>query len=406
MRVAIVTESFLPSINGVTRAVTALTGYLRRTGHDAMVVAPAHDGEHIRDPSDDDPGQETHDGFPVVRVPGIAGLVYPDLTVAPVDLRLWRRLREFRADVVHLASPACLGVFGGLTARSLGVPTAAHYQTDLVAYARSYAGAPAALMVGHMERTFYNGCTVTYAPTDAVAAALRERGFERVSVSGRGVDTQRFRPRRPGAAGAVRRWPSGTGPRLLCVCRLAREKNLHRLLSVAAGWPRSRLLLVGDGPCRDELALSAPHNVAFSGALEGDDLADAYAAADLFVYPSLTETFGQVVQEAMAAALPIVAVRAGGVADLVRHGRTGMLVDPPGDGLGAAASLLASSLDRRRAFGAAARRAVLPRSWDAIFDTLLGDYARLADRRNEAPPDGIAGFVNRVSAFGRPAIAR
>ena len=371
MRVAIVTESFLPSINGVTRAVTAFTSYLHRNGHDAIVIAPGN-GTH-------DAGE--HDGFRVVRVPGISGLVYPDLTFAPMHPALRRWLRDFCPDVVHLASPASLGVFGGIVARTLNLPVAAHYQTDLVAYARNYIGSPVMHVTRYLERTFYNSCTVTYAPTATMAAELTSRGFSAVEVSGRGVDARRFRPNRRGAREAARRWPAGNGLRVLCVSRLAREKNLHRLIETARARPQLRVLLVGDGPCRRELESTAPKNVAFAGALEGDELADVYAAAELFVYPSTTETFGQVIQEAMASALPIVGVRAGGVADLVRHGRTGLLVDPPGDELGAAVAALDASPDLRRAMGAKARRAVRPRTWDAIFNALMRDYTRLASGR-------------------------
>ena len=367
MRVAIVTESFVPSINGVTRAVTALTSYLRRGGHDAMVVAPSHGRE----------GTSEHDGFAVVRVWGIQGLVYPDLTFAPVHVALRRTLRDFCPDVVHLASPASLGVFGGMVARSLRLPVAAHYQTDLLAYARSYGGAPLMHVARVLERSFYNSCTLTYAPTDAMAAELTARGFEHVSVSGRGVDAQRFRPNRPGARAAARLWPEGDGIRVLCVSRLAKEKNLQRLVHLARRRPQLRVVFVGDGPVREELAAGAPPNVGFAGALVGESLADVYSAAELFVYPSTTETFGQVIQEAMASGLPVVGVRAGGVADLVEHGVTGLLVEPPGDGLGMAASTLAVTPEVRASMGTAARAAVMPRSWDAIFDALMSDYEQL-----------------------------
>ena len=375
MRVAIVTESFLPSINGVTRTATALTSYLRRRGHDAMVVAPGNGSA----------GPQEHDGFPVVRVRGIQGLVYPDLTFAPVDIALRRRLRDFGPDVVHLASPASLGVFGGVVARSLQLPVAAHYQTDLIAYARNYGGPPLMHVARMLEKSFYNSCTLTYAPTDAMAAELTARGFEHVSVSGRGVDAKRFRPGRRGATGAARRWPSGHGLRVLCVSRLAREKNLQRLIDLARSRPEFRVLFVGDGPMREELAAGAPANVAFAGALVGDALANVYSAAELFVYPSTTETFGQVIQEAMASGLPVIGVRAGGVADLVDHGTTGLLVEPPGDELGAAAATLATEPRLRSSMGRAARAAVIPRSWDAIFDALMSDYEQLVRESGRRP---------------------
>jgi glycosyltransferase involved in cell wall biosynthesis len=304
MRLAIVTESFLPWVNGVTRTVMALTAHLRRRGHQALVFAPG-------------PGVTEHDGFEVVRVRGIRGVIYPDLTISPVAPGMRHRLRVFDPDVVHLASPAMLGVRGAWAARRLGVPVIAHYQTDLLAYARAYGGAPLALAAGAAERRFYNRCSATYAPTPPMAEVLRRRGFERVRVSGRGVDTGLFRPGRPGSLGARDRWPAGSGTRVLCVCRLAREKGLDRVVRIARAQPDLRFLLVGKGPMVDELRRAAPANVRLAGQLEGDALADVYAAADVFLHPAATETFGQVIQEAMASGLPVVGGRAGGAGWLV-----------------------------------------------------------------------------------------
>jgi HAD superfamily hydrolase (TIGR01490 family) len=257
------------------------------------------------------------------------------------------------------------------------VPVAAHYQTDLLAYARHYGGDLLASVVRRVERDFHNRCAATFAPTEIVAGELRARGFERVSVSGRGVDTVRFRPGRPGAVAAQARWPQVAGPRILCVARLAREKRLDRLVDLALREPRMRVLLVGDGPCRDALAGGAPPNLVLAGALEGDELADVYSAAEVFAFPSTTETFGQVVQEAMASGLPVVGVRAGGVAELLVDGETGVLVEPPGLALPRAVAELAASPERCRAIGAAARRTVEGRDWAAVFDRLLDHYDRI-----------------------------
>ncbi len=363
MRLVIVTESFLPQVNGVTRTVTAFLEHLRRRGHEALVYAPGH-------------GPYEHAGHSIVRVMGISGLLYPGLTVAPVAPGMRRRLHRFAPDLVHLASPAALGVYGRHVARRAGVPVAAHYQTDLLAYAHDYGGSLLAAAVRRVERDFHNRCAATFAPTEVMAGELRRRGFERVSVSGRGVDTVRFRPDRPHLDAARARWPQGDGPRILCVARLAREKRLDRLVDLALREPDLRILLVGDGPCREVLAGAAPPNLALAGALEGDELADAYAAADLFAYPSTTETFGQVVQEAMASGLPVVGVRAGGVAELIDDGVTGVLVDAPGLGLPRAVAELAADPERRRRLGAAARHRVEGRDWAVVFDALLARYER------------------------------
>ena len=367
MRVAVVTESFLPQVNGVTRTVTAFLEHLRRRGHEALVVAPGR-------------GPSEHAGYPVMRVMGVTGLIYPGLTVAPVAPGMRRLLHRFAPDVLHLASPAALGVFARLAARGSGIPVVAHYQTDLVAYAQDYGGDWLAAAVRRAERVFHNRCAATFAPTEVMAAELRRRGFDDVGVSGRGVDTARFRPERPGAAAARARWPDGEGPRILCVARLAREKRLDRLVDLALREPGLRVLLVGGGPCREVLATAAPANLALAGALEGDALADTYAAADVFAFPSTTETFGQVVQEAMACGLPVVAVRAGGVAELVDHGSTGVLVEPPGLALPRAVAELARDPERRRRLGAAARRAVEGRDWSVVFDALIERYEEVIER--------------------------
>jgi phosphatidylinositol alpha 1,6-mannosyltransferase len=348
--------------------VTALTAHLRRRGHRALLFAPGT-------------GVEEYDGFEVVRVPGISGVLYPDLTVSPLAPGMRHRLRDFDPDVVHLASPAALGVCGAWAARRLGVPVVAHYQTDLLAYARAYGGSLLALAAGAAERRFHNRCTVTYAPTPPMAEELCRRGFERVRISGRGVDTALFRPGRPGALAARGLWPAGDGPRVLCVSRLAREKGLGRVVRIASEHPELRFLVVGIGPMADELRRTAPPTLRLAGLREGEDLADVYAAADLFLHPASTETFGQVIQEAMASGLPVVGVRAGGVGWLVEEGLTGFLAEPPGDGLGEILAAAARRPDLPE-LGAAARRAVAGRSWAATFDALLDDYAALARGRN------------------------
>jgi phosphatidylinositol alpha 1,6-mannosyltransferase len=196
------------------------------------------------------------------------------------------------------------------------------------------------------------------------------------------VDTALFRPGRPGAREAEHLWPEGTGPRVLCVCRLAREKGLDRVVRIARDDPGLRFLVVGTGPLAEELRRAAPDNLRLGGLLEGEALADAYAAADIFLHPAATETFGQVIQEAMAAGLPVVGVRAGGAGWLVEEGRTGFLAEPSGEGLGEVLAVAVRHPDLP-AVGAAGRRTVAGRSWDAVFDALLEEYAALACGRSE-----------------------
>jgi glycosyltransferase involved in cell wall biosynthesis len=200
--------------------------------------------------------------------------------------------------------------------------------------------------------------------------------MERVRVMGRGVDATLFHPSRRSAA---TRHPYGLAEStlvLLYVGRISAEKNLGVLAETAAALPDCRLLIAGDGPERVALEATMPDNVIFTGMLHGDHLAAVYAAADVFVFPSLTETFGQVVQEAMASGLPVVAMRSGGVQDIVRHGLTGLLCQP--DDLNAWLVAVRSLVDGRRTrrlMSLRARHYAEEQRWESLFDRLLAYYA-------------------------------
>lgn len=372
------TESFHPRMDGVVRTVSELLEYLAREGHEAVLFAPGA-------------GPTEWAGFPVIRVEGVKMPLYPDLTLSPYGPHLRSQLQLFRPDIVHLASPALLGWYAAHIANEEGYTVAAHYQTDLPGYARSYGGrplrrvaTPIRTVMERAEANRHNSCAITYAPNDAFAAELRARGIQRVAVSGRGVDTTLFRPGRPGAARAAERWPAGDGARILCVARLAKEKELEMLFAAARESPQHRFLLVGDGPLAAELRRSAPPNVALAGALVGDELADTYAAADLFAFPSGTETFGQVVQEALASGIPVVGRDSGGVAGIVRQGETGLLTDAAG--FGATVANMANDLPRAHRMGAQGHREMQSRTWSSIFRELVdGDYARIVAEHDGAP---------------------
>ena len=370
MRVAIVTETFLPQVNGVVRMLVEYLAYLEAHGHDAVVFAPG-DGSH---------GDQSCHSFDIMHVRGAALPLYPELTLAPYSRRMHGVLREWRPDIVHLAGPFVLGAQGLSVARALGIPIAAHYQTDLARYAGHYGLGAFTGLAWRRLLTIHNGCDVTFAPTASVARELRERGMRRVHICGRGVDTDSFHPMYRASLLRERLGGNGDAPLMLYVGRLSAEKNLAALVAVARALPQYTLAIVGDGPSRAELtADTAGLNVRFMGALRGQELAAAYASADLFLFPSQTETFGQVVREAMASSLPTVGVRAGGVQDLITAGRTGLL-GPPDDPAAfvEAARALAADPVLRYAMGAAARREAEGHTWRSIFDRLMGWYAGMA----------------------------
>lgn len=360
MRVAIVSECFLPTVNGVTNSVLRVLEHLRRYGHHALVIAPGvGDGDW-------------HQGTPVVRVPAVELPVVNSMPVGIVSSRRVRAaLRDFRPDVVHLAAPFVVGARGLAAARRLDIPTVAIYQTDVAGFATHYGLGLTARAAWRWTCRLHTLADRTLAPSSWAMQALRERGVPRVHRWGRGVDTTRFNPAKREDALRARLAPHGE---LLVgyVGRLAPEKQVERL-GALAGLPGIRLVVVGDGPSEPRLRELLP-GAAFLGFQDGEALAATYASLDVFVHTGEAETFCQAVQEALASGVPVVAPDAGGPRDLVEPGRTGYLVPPGDDGeLRAAVRGLADPALRER-LGAAARRSVLGRTWLTVCDELLVHY--------------------------------
>ena len=375
VRVAIVAESFLPNVNGVTNSVLRVLEHLRRTGHEALVIAPDT-------PRGEPRADRIHDGVRVHRVPS---RMFPKVTSLPLGVprpRMVGVLRGFDPHVVHLASPALLG-YGGLhAARFLGVPTVAVYQTDIAGFAESY-GLPAASRAAWAwNRHLHSRVDRTLAPSTAAMEDLAAHGIPRVYQWARGVDVTGFAPSARSAELRARWSPAGK-PIVGFVGRLAPEKHVERL-AVLARRDDLQLVIVGDGVDRDKLRTLLPSAV-FTGALHGRQLAAAYASMDVFVHPGEHETFCQAVQEAMASGLPVIAPNAGGPRDLVAPYRTGLLLTVP-EFEARLSQSVDHLLDERARYSLAARRSVLGRTWPVICDELLGHYeaVRLAGRRSRA----------------------
>jgi phosphatidylinositol alpha 1,6-mannosyltransferase len=337
--------------------------HLAALGHDPVVIAP--------EPERRLPSIRT--GFPVVRVPSVGLPLYPGLRVGLPGPPVRAAIASHRADLVHLAGPVMLGASAGSAARQLDLPVVAVYATDMAAYARAYrlGGAGEALSWRYMRR-IHNSAARTLAPSSATAAALQMRGFERVHVWGRGVDTVRFDPSRRSQRLRTELAPRGEVI-VGYVGRLAAEKRLD-LLSEVAGLPSVRLVIVGAGPAETSVRRALP-SALFLGQRHGDELARVYASLDVFVHSGPHETFGNTLQEAAASGLPVVAPAAGGPLDLVEDGVTGFLVAPGGAAaLAGAVSMLAASPELRAAQGVAARVAVLDRTWPLRCEELAGHY--------------------------------
>ena len=363
MRVAIVAESFLPNVNGVTNSVLRVLEHLRRTGHEALVIAPDT-------PRGEPAAERVHDGVRVHRVPSH---IFPKVTSLPLGVPMPRMvgvLRGFEPDVVHLASPALLGYGGLQAARLLGVPTVAVFQTDVAGFADSYGMGVASRAAWAWTRHLHSRADRTLAPSTAAMEDLATHRIPRVHKWARGVDIAGFVP--SARSEALRsHWSPHGKPIVGFVGRLAPEKHVERFAALAAR-DDLQLVIVGDGVDRQKLQTALPA-AAFTGALYGAELAAAYASMDVFVHPGEHETFCQTVQEAMASGVPVIAPNMGGPRDLVVPWRTGLLLDVSEfeSRLGEAVDHL---LAERPRYAQLARKSVLTRTWPSICDELLGHY--------------------------------
>jgi len=324
MRVAIITENFLPKLDGVTRTLARLLEYLQANEHRALLLGP-------------DSGMQEYAGAEVVGTAGFPLPFYPELKFNFFRPLFIRRLNEFQPDIVHLVDPVVLGAAGLAAARFLNKPVVSSYHTNMAAYC-AYFGVPIFTRpMWAYNRLIHSQCALTFCPSPSTAGMLEKQGFQNLRIWSRGVDTTLFRPERRSAelrtSWLHRRKRPGEKTVLLYAGRISWEKNLHLLTQAYRNMDHKRchLVIVGQGPAFGEVQQElADLPVTFTGYLQGEDLAAAYASADIFVFPSRSETFGQVVLEAMASGLPVAGVYSEGVCDLVQNGETGYLLDTQG----------------------------------------------------------------------------
>jgi glycosyltransferase involved in cell wall biosynthesis len=388
MRVAVVTETWPPEVNGVATSLARIVDGLHRRGHALQLVRPRQSPGDRAGPRDRFDEVLTR-GLPIPRYPGLRLGV-------PARRRLAGLWSVERPDVVHIATEGPLGFSALQAARRLGLPATSDFRTNFHRYSDHYGIGWLHAPIAAYLRTFHNRTRFTMVPTDALRRDLEADGFRRLRVVARGVDTVLFDPARRSEA-LRRRWGVGAdGLVVACVGRLAPEKNLATLAlafdAVRREVPGARLLLVGDGPMRAELAAAWPQAI-FAGQRTGEDLAAHYASADLFLFPSLTETFGNVTAEAMASGLPVVAYDYAAASQLIRHRDSGMLV-PPGERLAFADAAVSVAIDpgARSAIGARARTAALANGWDGVvarFEQVLA--AAIAGPGATQPEPEVAG---------------
>lgn len=379
VRVGMFSDSYVPRISGVVRSVESFVGELRRQGHYAAIFAPAYEGyvdadlDVVR--------------FPSVRAPGV-----PDFPLAiPLAKRFVDDLRARRPSVIHTHSPFLMGSAGQYAARRLRLPLVFTHHTmysEYVHYVPLVSQRFSGELVTRYTVRYCNRCTLIIAPSQATRAFLTSRGVRAPIkvLPTAGIELDRFATLNPSWVKPAYGIPSDA-PLVITVGRLGREKRFEMLLMAfahAARGGRERLLVVGGGAQANELrrvaeALDVAGQVIFTGPLEHDRVLDCYAAADVFAFASPTETQGLVVIEAMAAGLPVVAVGAGGVAETVADGETGLLTELDPGALGAAIRRMLDDPALRRRCAASGRQAARAYAIDEIVHRLVELYRQVAE---------------------------
>lgn len=374
LRLLLVTETYPPEINGVAMTTQRLVRGLRDRGHWVGLVRP-------RQPQD----RNTAGAADTWTLPGLPIPNYPGLHLGlPVWRRLGRLLEEQRPDLVHVVTEGPLGWAALHAARKRGLPVTSGYHTHFDQYSGHYGPAWLTPWVTRWLDGLHRRCQATFVPTPELAAQLHARGIPNVHAIGRGVDTGLFHPDRRDPALRARWGLMDDDLACLYVGRLAPEKNLEvveqAFAAIALRHPRARMVWVGDGPSFSNLRAAHPGHI-FTGPRVGEELAAHYASADLFLFGSLSETWGNVLTEALACGLPVLAYRRAAAERLIENRENGMTVDA-GDASAFIETAAASAADPafRLRLGRQAGRSMRDIGWEAIvdrFETLLREYARI-----------------------------
>jgi len=377
MRLTIVTDTYPPEINGVAQTVRAFEEGMRGLGHEVNLVRPCQAGE------------SPHVGGGELLARGARLPRYRSLRFGfPCRSRLRRHWRALRPDALYIATEGLLGWSAQRSARELGIPLVTGFHTRFDQYAASYGLRLMEPMVAGWLRRFHAGARATLVPTEEVAASLRAQGYRSLEVVGRGVDTTMFNPALRDPALRHRLGASDATLVLLHVGRVAPEKNLSLAIRAweALAPTRSdlRFVIVGDGPELPRLRVRHP-GILFTGALPRATLARCYASADLFLFPSLSETFGNVTLEALASGLPLVAFDYAAARQYVEHGASGLLA-PYGDedAFVRAALQLADNAELRARLRAQARQAVLKLSVESMVRRFASVLEHAAGKESAA----------------------
>ena len=389
MRIALFTETFIPKVDGIVTTLCQTVKQLRTLGHKVLIFAP-------------EGGVDEFEDCRIIGMKSSSFFLYPELRLALPRASMRKDLIEFQPDVIHVAEPALLGIAGlyyggGIHGGALHLPLVISYHTDLPRYLHYYHLGFLEPHVWKILRIRHNRAAINLCTSIKMVDELGAHGIEHVALWPGGVDADLFQPSRRSAQMRSRLTQGHPeSPLLLYVGRLSAEKDIESLKPILQAFPHARLALVGDGPQRKKLEQHfAKLPVSFAGFLRGEELASAFASSDVFVMPSRTEALGLVVLEAMSSGLPAVAVRAGGIPEMIEDGASGFLFDTEAEAVRAIGALLESK-EKRCAIGKTARNHASQVSWRAATIELVEQYKKAC----AAQPVS----VNPPETLGRPTL--
>ncbi|WP_226670245.1 glycosyltransferase family 4 protein [Metabacillus litoralis] len=376
MKIAIFTDTYAPDVNGVARTLKRLTDHLEKNKYEFRVFAPESTKESMF---------SSH----IHRFTSLPFFLYPECRLAlPNMLHVKAELQSFKPDLIHVATPFNIGLCGLHYAKKFNIPVVGSYHTDFDQYLEYYDLQFLSKVLWKYMHWFHKPHRKTFVPSKETLEQLKRKGFSNLRIWGRGVDCQLFHPHY--SQQDVRSQYQIKEKFLLSyVGRLAPEKDIDTLMRITSELPDCirndvHWLIVGDGPSKDEMKKNAPNNMTFAGYLNGVDLANVYAASDLFVFPSPTETFGNVVLEALASGTPVIGANSGGVKNIIKQAETGFLCEPKNvsEFQEAITTLLLSDTLRVK-IGNEARQYALTQTWDSIFEGLLREYEDALTEKNQ-----------------------
>lgn len=366
MKIAIFTDTYAPDVNGVARTLKRFTDYLDAHGHEYKVFAPESTKESLF---------SSH----IHRFVSFPFFLYPECRVAwPNMLQVRAELQKFKPDLIHIATPFNIGFCGLHYAKKLNIPVVGSYHTDFDQYLDYYDLQFFSKFLWKYMHWFHKPFRKIFVPSKETLLQLKKQGFSNLRIWGRGVDCSLFNPYKD--QDLHKEYNIKEKFILTYVGRLAPEKDIETLMKISHSLPPAlrdqvHWIIVGDGPSKADMEKQAPENMTFAGYLSGQKLAKLYAGSDLFVFPSPTETFGNVVLEALACGLPVIGADSGGVKNIIQEGQTGCLCKPrSAESFIQAIEKILKEDQLREKMTLNARNFALSQTWEQIFDGLLKEY--------------------------------